>query len=188
MNYHYYLYRVRTILVLLGWCCLCAGGDDDGGDGDCHCGGTSRRTAILRPAGDGGEYCTVDGFARPAARRGGTTTTETMVRIDGATYHVGTNRPVLVADGEGPRREVVLSAFRVDRYEVSNEEFAVFVNATGYRTEAERFGDSFVFEGLLSDDAKARIDRAVTQAPWWLPVRRATWRHPEGPDSNITCK
>ena len=53
---------------------------------------------------------------------------------------VGTDTPVIKADGEGPRRRVTLRAFGMDRYAVSNARFAEFVAATGYRTEAERIG------------------------------------------------
>ncbi|MFO0018752.1 MAG: SUMF1/EgtB/PvdO family nonheme iron enzyme, partial [Alphaproteobacteria bacterium] len=48
-------------------------------------------------------------------------------------------------DGEGPPRRVTLSGFRVSATTVTNAQFAEFVKATGYRTEAERFGSSLVF-------------------------------------------
>jgi formylglycine-generating enzyme required for sulfatase activity len=64
---------------------------------------------------------------------------------------------------------------------VSNAEFATFVDATGYRTDAERFGWSFVFGGLLPDDFPPT--RAVAEAPWWRQVDGASWRRPEGPGS-----
>ncbi|XP_062825803.1 formylglycine-generating enzyme isoform X4 [Anolis carolinensis] len=51
--------------------------------------------------------------------------------------------------------------------------------------QAERFGDSFVFEGMLSEQVKSEIHQAVAAAPWWLPVKGADWKHPDGPDSNI---
>ncbi|XP_012235697.1 formylglycine-generating enzyme isoform X2 [Linepithema humile] len=63
-----------------------------------------------------------------------------------------------------------------------------FVSATGYTTEAENFGDSFVFEDLLTQNTKDKIDKVVAQAPWWLPVKQASWQHPEGPDTNITSR
>uniref|UniRef100_A0A8C2PDG5 Sulfatase-modifying factor enzyme-like domain-containing protein n=1 Tax=Capra hircus TaxID=9925 RepID=A0A8C2PDG5_CAPHI len=50
---------------------------------------------------------------------------------------------------------------------------------------AEKFGDSFVFEGMLSEQVKSDIQQAVAAAPWWLPVKGANWRHPEGPDSTV---
>jgi formylglycine-generating enzyme required for sulfatase activity len=52
-------------------------------------------------------------------------------------------------DGEGPARRVTLSAFGIDRYATRNERLADFVDATGYRTDAERYGWSLVFKGLL---------------------------------------
>ncbi|XP_077931974.1 formylglycine-generating enzyme isoform X5 [Halichoerus grypus] len=52
-------------------------------------------------------------------------------------------------------------------------------------TKAEKFGDSFVFEGMLSEQVKTDIQQAVAAAPWWLPVKGANWRHPEGPDSTV---
>lgn len=99
---------------------------------------------------------------------------------------MGTDRPVFVADGESPARNVHVDPFCIDQQEVSNREFELFVKSTGYKTEAEIFGDSFVYEGLLSQQTKDGITQAVAAAPWWLPVKGATWRTPEGLDSNIT--
>lgn len=111
--------------------------------------------------------------------------TNQMVFIEEGTFYMGTNEPVFVADGEGPERLVKVNSFFLDVHEVSNAEFELFVNHTGYETEAEKFGDSFVFESLLSEDVKSKITKAVAEAPWWVPVRGCNWRHPEGPDSNI---
>lgn len=86
-------------------------------------------------------------------------------------------------DGEGPVRRVTLSPFRIDAHATSNERFAQFVDATGYRTDAERYGWSFVFAGLLPHGHPPT--RAVTQAPWWRQVQGATWRNPEGPRSSL---
>ena len=55
-------------------------------------------------------------------------------------------------DGEAPVHEVSLPGFEIDRHAVSNDRFAAFVAATGWRTDAERFEWSFVFAGLLPDD------------------------------------
>lgn len=85
-------------------------------------------------------------------------------------------------DGETPR-EVEITAFIIDSCAVSNEAFAQFAAATGYVTEAERFGWSFVFGGLLPDRFPAT--RAVAAAPWWRQVYQADWCHPEGPQSHI---
>jgi formylglycine-generating enzyme len=50
------------------------------------------------------------------------------------------------------------------------------------RTEAEAFGWSFVFGGLLPGDFPPT--RSVTAAPWWRQVEGADWAHPEGPQSD----
>ena len=86
-------------------------------------------------------------------------------------------------DGEGPVREVVVVPFAIDAHCVSNDRFAVFVEATGHFTDAERFGWSFVFEGVLPT-ALRDCDR-VSDAPWWAAVNGASWRHPEGPGSDL---
>lgn len=50
------------------------------------------------------------------------------------------------------------------------DRFAEFVNATGYITEAERFGWSFVHEKALDEAVLQTITQAVQSVPWWLPV------------------
>ncbi|XP_074813635.1 formylglycine-generating enzyme isoform X2 [Natator depressus] len=109
-----------------------------------------------------------------------------MALIPTGMFTMGTDEPEIQQDGEWPARRVHVSQFYMDRYEVSNAEFEKFVNATGYVTEAEKFGDSFVFEGMLSEQVKTEIQQAVAAAPWWMPVKGANWRQPEGPDSNIS--
>uniref|UniRef100_A0A3P9I090 Formylglycine-generating enzyme n=1 Tax=Oryzias latipes TaxID=8090 RepID=A0A3P9I090_ORYLA len=109
-----------------------------------------------------------------------------MVWISGGEFLMGTDKPGIAADGEGPQRPVHVDSFHMDIHEVNNRQFQSFVRATGYITEAEKFGDSFVFEGIVSEDVKSQISQAVAAAPWWLPVKGANWKHPEGPDSNIT--
>ena len=59
---------------------------------------------------------------------------------------------------------------------VTNAEFAAFAAATGYVTDAERLGWSFVFGGLLPDDFPPT--RAVARAPWWRQVEGATGATP----------
>ena len=86
-------------------------------------------------------------------------------------------------DGEGPLREIELTAYEIDTCTVSNAEFADFVDSTGYRTESELIGWSFVFAGLLPDDFPPT--QGAADAPWWRAVEGAAWRHPEGPRSDI---
>ena len=86
-------------------------------------------------------------------------------------------------DGEGPVREVELSPFAIEAHSVTNRRFGDFVDATAYSTDAERFGWSFVFAGMLPDVFPDT--RGVVDAPWWRQVFGATWRCPEGPQSAI---
>lgn len=105
-----------------------------------------------------------------------------LVTLPGGAFSMGTDGAYgYPADGEGPAHEVVLSRFAIGRTTVTNAQFAAFAAATGHRTEAERFGTSFVFAGLLPEGFPDT--RAVAQAPWWRQVEGADWAHPEGPQS-----
>ncbi len=86
-------------------------------------------------------------------------------------------------DGEGPSRVVKVAPIAVDPFAVTNRWFAEFVAASGYRTEAERFGWSAVFVGLLSADVAASPQSSG--AGWWRRVDGACWRLPEGPASTV---
>ncbi|HSJ28645.1 MAG TPA: formylglycine-generating enzyme family protein [Acidimicrobiia bacterium] len=88
------------------------------------------------------------------------------------------------ADGEGPVRAVSVEPFGIDRVAVSNRRFAVFAEETGHRTDAERYGWSFVFAGLLDGETVERL-QSVVGAPWWKQVHGADWRHPEGAGSDL---
>ncbi|XP_060723301.1 formylglycine-generating enzyme isoform X3 [Tachysurus vachellii] len=109
-----------------------------------------------------------------------------MLRMQGGWFLMGTDDPGIPQDGEGPQRRIWLEPFYIEEHEVTNLQFQSFANITHHVTEAEQFGDSFVFEGLLSEEVKSSLSHAVAAAPWWSPVKGADWRHPEGPDSSIT--
>jgi len=87
-------------------------------------------------------------------------------------------------DGEWPTHAVQLDAFEIDATTVTNADFARFVDATGYRTEAETFGYSAVFHlARACDDADIVGQPPAT--PWWFGVRGADWRHPGGALSSL---
>ena len=107
-----------------------------------------------------------------------------MARLPGGEFLMGTDdQDGFPADGEGPVRPVLVRPFYIDQYAVSNAKFAAFVAASDYKTEAERFGGSFVFGGLLPDDFPDT--RAVAAARWWRQVEGADWRHPFGPQASL---
>src|SRR3954447_22396244 len=62
----------------------------------------------------------------------------------------------IAADGEGPCRVVTVAPFAISPTAVTNEQFAAFCEATGHVTDAERYGWSFVFVGLLSPGGRGR--------------------------------
>lgn len=113
--------------------------------------------------------------------------TSGMVKLDGGMFLMGTDNPEgFAADGEGPIREVKIDPFYIDISPVTNEQFDEFTKATGYLTEAIRFGWSFVFQGHISPERYADLVQAtVPDAPWWCKVVGADWHHPEGPDTTI---
>ena len=89
-------------------------------------------------------------------------------------------------DGEGPIHAVNLQPFAIDKFPVTNRGFREFVTQTGYRTEAEHFGWSFVFWAHIPESRRdALIEDTVSAAPWWCKVSGANWAAPEGPGSNL---
>src|SRR5690625_5157494 len=71
---------------------------------------------------------------------------ENMVYLSGGEFLMGTNsKEGFPDDGEGPVRKITVKPFYMDKYAVTNAQFAEFVDATGFKTEAEQFGWSFVF-------------------------------------------
>lgn len=129
---------------------------------------------------------------------------EDMVYLAGGRTFIGTNKPIMKGDGEHPKRPVTLSPYLIDRYAVTNEgnqtvylinlacshsvsivDFAAFVNATGFITESEKFGWSFVFHTAIDERLKSTITQAVAGAEWWLPVEGSYWKEPEGPNTDV---
>src|SRR4051794_14638697 len=148
------------------------------------------RGASSYPAAVTAPCCSVSrtaGTAPAAAHVGGRGTLlheQDTVALPAGSFVMGSTDSIGYRDdGEGPVRTIHLAAFTADRTAVTNDAFAAFVEATGYRTEAERFGWSFVFGGLLPEGFPAT--RAVAAAPWWRQVEAAWWRQPEGPGSGV---
>ncbi|KAM6296706.1 inactive C-alpha-formylglycine-generating enzyme 2 [Aegotheles albertisi] len=104
---------------------------------------------------------------------------EGMVRLPGGRFRMGPGSP-----GERSA-EVAVGPFRIDRFPVTNRDFREFVREKKYRTEAEAFGWSFVFEDFVSEELKKKVTQKLESAPWWLPIEKAFWRQPSGPGSSI---
>ena len=116
-----------------------------------------------------------------------------MVWVPEGTFDMGST----LYPEEGPPQRVQVPGFWMDRTEVTNDEFAAFVKATGYITEAERPINPSQNPGLsapmlqpgavvfvMPNDVRGHGD--VTQ--WWRYTAGAQWRHPAGPASDIKGK
>ncbi|SDR07281.1 formylglycine-generating enzyme family protein [Thermostaphylospora chromogena] len=108
-----------------------------------------------------------------------------MVTLEGGAFRMGSDdEDTFEADGEGPVRTVTVRPFRISATAVTNAQFAAFVKDTGYKTDAERFGWSYVFH-LLAPPGARRSAPSPAETPWWLGIEGATWYAPEGPGSTI---
>ena len=103
------------------------------------------------------------------------------ITIKGGSGLVGTRTPGIQDDGETPLRNTKIKPFHIGANTVTNAQFKAFIDATGYVTEAERFGWSFVFWAQVPDHIGAT--RAVIDVEWWRHVDGANWRDINGPDT-----
>jgi formylglycine-generating enzyme required for sulfatase activity len=128
-----------------------------------------------------------------------------MVWIPGGEFSMGARDPPDMDDTVGmqatrdsrPIHRVYVDGFWMDETEVTNEQFAKFVKATGYVTVAERTPRAEDFPGAPPENLVAGSvvfappDHAVpldNHFQWWSYVRGANWQHPVGPESSIKGK
>ena len=95
---------------------------------------------------------------------------------------------------EKPVRNVKVKGFWMDRTEVTNQEFAAFVKATGYVTVAERpvdpkyhdnLPEAMRHAGAVVFKMPAKLTQGDDPRQWWHYVPGANWQHPAGPQSHI---
>ncbi len=111
--------------------------------------------------------------------RGGGPIPASAVLIPGGQAIVGLAKAIIPDDGESPLRKQRLAPFRISPTTVTNAEFSAFIKATDYKTEAERFGWSFVFWAQVPEALGET--HAVQGIEWWRKVDGATWRDINGP-------
>ncbi len=124
-----------------------------------------------------------------------------MVKIPGGVYRMGGNNDQARAD-EMPQHQVELKSFWIDVTEVTNAQFAKFVEETGYVTIAEQEIDVEEmmkqlpagtprpdpellkpFSLVFSEQPAGQ--QAYYPSQWWRMVPGANWRQPDGPGSSI---
>lgn len=131
-------------------------------------------------------------------------TPEGMVWIPAGDFLMGSDSKLAKAN-ERPAHRVHIDGFWMDKTDVTNAQFAKFVEETGYITTAERKPDWETLRVQLPPDTpKPSEDKLVPGAmvfvgtdhpvplddysQWWRYVPGANWRHPEGPNSDILGK
>jgi len=132
---------------------------------------------------------------------------EGMVWIPGGVFTMGTDDPD-AHESERPAHRVQVRGFWIDEAEVTNAQFRKFVDATGYKTTAERPVDWEVMKTQLPPGTPRPTDEQLGPgslvfdppagalppggldniANWWTWTLGADWRHPDGPDSSIEGK
>ena len=87
--------------------------------------------------------------------------------------------------------EVQVSGFWIDRHDVTNAQFARFVQATGYVTVAERMPDlrrhPDLPEAMRVPGSAVFVMPNPGEGGHWRYVAGANWRHPQGPGSSIAA-
>jgi formylglycine-generating enzyme required for sulfatase activity len=117
---------------------------------------------------------------------------EGMVWIPGGHFWMGSEDEAF--PDARPVHQVYVDGFWMDQTEVTNAQFARFVQETGYQTVAERQPSPKDFPDVPPDklvpfsivftppDREVRLSEHLS---WWAAVPGADWRHPEGPTSSI---
>jgi hypothetical protein len=114
-----------------------------------------------------------------------------MIRIPGGTFRMGSDRHY---PEEAPVHRVKVDSFFIDPTPVTNRQFKEFVKATGHVTFAEIPPNPADYPGALPHMLYAgslvftppshQVDLR-NWGEWWTFLKRADWRHPYGPKSNI---
>ncbi|HEV2712918.1 MAG TPA: formylglycine-generating enzyme family protein [Gaiellaceae bacterium] len=114
-----------------------------------------------------------------------------MVWIPGGEFLMGSDRHY---PEEAPAHRVSVDSFWMDRFQVTNEQFARFVGETGHITVAERPPDPADYPGAKPEflvpassvfiQPRQRVE-LTNQYNWWTLMPGADWRHPRGPGSDI---
>lgn len=95
-----------------------------------------------------------------------------MVRVPAGSFVFGSTRGYADERPAEPGQRTRVPAFWIDRTEVTVAQFAAFVQATGYVTEAERQGGAVVFRTPTAEQLAAR------PLAWWTWVPGADWHQP----------
>ncbi|HLG87120.1 MAG TPA: formylglycine-generating enzyme family protein [Alphaproteobacteria bacterium] len=116
------------------------------------------------------------------------------VHVPGGTFQMGSTE---YYQEEGPVHSATVGGFSIDRFAVTNAQFAKFVKATGYVTDAEKAPKPEDYPEVPKNQLVAGgavftppdgVRHAEDPMTWWSFVPGADWRHPSGPKSGIKGK
>ncbi len=127
-----------------------------------------------------------------------------MIWISGGVFSMGADSKEAQSD-EYPKHTVTVAGFWMDKTEVTNTLFAAFVNATGYITTAEKKPDWNQLKkqlppGTAKPDESLLVAASLVFSPpehpidlndysqWWVWEKGASWKHPQGPGSDLKGK
>jgi len=161
--------------------------------------GSKTDSVDKKSVGNGTAYKSIDQITF-----NGDTSRAGMVSIPGGVFMMGADNDQADKD-EYPKHKVILDPFWIDQHEVTNDQFAKFIESTGYVTTAERKPDWEELKkqlppGTPKPDESLLVAASLVFTPpaqevdlndysqWWAWVPGASWKHPEGPDSDIDGK
>jgi formylglycine-generating enzyme required for sulfatase activity len=174
------------------------------------CNNQNKTPAMLQAKNDSAASCMMvparfsAASADSSLKFNGDTSVRGMVFIKGGAFMMGGDNSQASAD-EYPKHKVQVSSFWMDATEVTNAQFAKFVEATNYITTAEKKPDWEEMKKTLPPGTPKPPDSMLVAASlvfhptsgpvdlhdysqWWSWVKGADWKHPEGPNSNIKGK
>ncbi|HZA10280.1 formylglycine-generating enzyme family protein [Mycobacterium sp.] len=117
-----------------------------------------------------------------------------LVEVPGGSFRMGSTG---FYPEEAPIHTVVVGALAIEQHPVTNAQFGEFVSDTGYVTVAEQELDPALYPGAAASDlAPGGLVFRPTAGPvdlrdwrqWWAWAPGASWRHPFGPDSDVSGK
>lgn len=124
-----------------------------------------------------------------------------MVWVDAKEFTMGSHEQCNTNDAQ-PFHQVQVKGFWMDETEVTNDQFTAFIQATGYKTLAERPVDWEEMKKMVPPGTPKPADELLLPgslvftpprqpvmlndySQWWTWITGADWKHPEGPGSSI---
>lgn len=148
---------------------------------------------VIRAHADQAKLKTCSGYSGLPPEFGDRSTAG-MFYVPGGAFQMGSDRSL---PEERWAHSVSVDGYWIDRHEVTNAQFRKFVEATGYKTLAERGLDpkshpnmpkKLLKPGSIVFAKPTNLQQGGSLTQWWQYRHGADWRHPTGPGSSIEGK